>query len=156
MECIRHLLHSSNYVDLNETSGEKARWKLFKCMLFRTNFCSNTRENCNSLTYFYFGNHPRWARYTGHCWKSKDELISNIFLWTTTHRHTHVSWLTKTYIHLFCVNPAYHRENLISVTADWDGWREKERVRERECQGNPCCLHALTMTRIGFKNDFNI
>ena len=24
----------------------------------------------------------RWTRYAGHCWRSKDELISNILLWT--------------------------------------------------------------------------
>ena len=34
----------------------------------------------------------------GHCWWSKDELISNILLWTTTHGHTSVDQPAKTYI----------------------------------------------------------
>ena len=25
----------------------------------------------------------RWTRYAGHCWRSKDELISDVFLWTS-------------------------------------------------------------------------
>ena len=27
-------------------------------------------------------NKVRWTRHAGHCWRSKDELISNILLWT--------------------------------------------------------------------------
>ena len=30
----------------------------------------------------------RRTRYTGNCWKSKDELISDVILWTPTHGHT--------------------------------------------------------------------
>ena len=28
------------------------------------------------------------ARHSGHCWRSKDKLISNILLWTSIHGHT--------------------------------------------------------------------
>ena len=27
----------------------------------------------------------RWTRHAGHCWRSKDELISDILLWTPTY-----------------------------------------------------------------------
>ena len=30
------------------------------------------------------------AKYAGHCWVSKDELISNILLWMATHTETPV------------------------------------------------------------------
>ena len=30
----------------------------------------------------------RRTRHTGHCWRSKDELISDVLLWTTTHGRT--------------------------------------------------------------------
>ena len=47
------------------------------------------------------------AWYTRYCWSSKDELISDILLWTTTHGHTSIGWPVKTYIHQllfrFCV-----------------------------------------------------
>ena len=44
----------------------------------------------------------RWARYAVHCWRSKEELISDIFLWT--HGHTSVGWPATTYIHHLCVD----------------------------------------------------
>ena len=27
----------------------------------------------------------RWTRHTGHCWRSRDELISDVLLWTPTY-----------------------------------------------------------------------
>ena len=30
-------------------------------------------------------NHPKQTRHAVHCWRSTDELISNILLWTPTH-----------------------------------------------------------------------
>ena len=41
----------------------------------------------------------RWTRHAGHCWGSKDEIISNILLWTPTYGHTSIGWPAKTYIH---------------------------------------------------------
>ena len=38
------------------------------------------------------------TRHAGHCWSSKDELVSDILLWTLTHGHTSVGWPAKTYI----------------------------------------------------------
>ena len=36
----------------------------------------------------------RGAKHAGHCWRSKDTLISNILLWTPTHGHTSVGPLS--------------------------------------------------------------
>ena len=33
-----------------------------------------------------------------HCWRSKEELISDVLQWTPIHGHTSVSWATRTYI----------------------------------------------------------
>ena len=41
----------------------------------------------------------RSARHAGHCWKSKDKLISDILQWTPTHEHTNIAWSAKYYIH---------------------------------------------------------
>ena len=32
----------------------------------------------------------RWVRHIGHCWRSKDKLISDILLWTPTHGQTSI------------------------------------------------------------------
>ena len=40
----------------------------------------------------------RWTRYAGHCWRSKDELISDILLWTPSHGWAKAGWPARTYI----------------------------------------------------------
>ena len=40
----------------------------------------------------------RVARHAGHCWKSKDEPISDVLLWTPTHGYASVSRPARTYI----------------------------------------------------------
>ena len=37
-------------------------------------------------------------RHAGHCWRSKDELMSDIFLWTLSHGRAIVSRPTRTYL----------------------------------------------------------
>ena len=49
----------------------------------------------------------RWTKHAGLCWRSEYELISDIFLWTPTHRHTSVGWSTKTYIDQLCEDSRY-------------------------------------------------
>ena len=46
----------------------------------------------------------RWTRQDGHCWWSKDKLITKILLWTPTNGHTSVDQPVKNYIDQFCVN----------------------------------------------------
>ena len=42
------------------------------------------------------------ARYVGHSWRSKDELISDVLLWTSTHGLVNVGRTVRTYMHQFC------------------------------------------------------
>ena len=44
----------------------------------------------------------RWTRHAGHCWRSKDKLLSDGFLGTPTHGHTSVNWPARTYLHQLC------------------------------------------------------
>ena len=34
----------------------------------------------------------RWTRHAGHCWRSKDELISDVLLWTPSNLYTAALW----------------------------------------------------------------
>ena len=44
----------------------------------------------------------RRTRHAGHCWRSRDELISDVFLWTPTYGQAKAGWLAWTSIqHLF-------------------------------------------------------
>ena len=64
----------------------------------------------------------RWTRHAGHCWRSRDELISDVFLWT----------------------PTYGR-----VKARGDEWLGKV---VREDQGYPCLWHDMMMMMIFLDN----
>ena len=54
------------------------------------------------------------VRHAGHCWRNKDELISNVLLWTPTDGHTSVGWPAKIYIHQLCVDTACCLDELAS------------------------------------------
>ena len=44
----------------------------------------------------------RRTRHAGHCWRSKEELISDLLQWTTTHGCVGVGWPARTYLHQLC------------------------------------------------------
>ena len=44
----------------------------------------------------------RQARYAGHCWRSRDELISNVLLWTPSHGRAKAGQPAQTYIQQHC------------------------------------------------------
>ena len=82
------------------------------------------------------------AIHVGHCWRSKEKLISDIHPWTLTHRCASVDELARTYI------KSVRTLDVIWKTC-WDWWliatngereREREREGEKESQGTPCCL----------------
>ena len=70
----------------------------------------------------------RWTRHVGHCWRSKDKLISNILLWTPSHERAKARRPTRTYIQQLCANTGYSLEDLPGAMDDRDRWWE--RVRE--------------------------
>ena len=44
----------------------------------------------------------RWTRHAGNCWRSKDEVISNILQRTSSHGRAKAGQLAKTYIQQLC------------------------------------------------------
>ena len=44
----------------------------------------------------------RRTRYAGHCWRSRDELISNVLLWTPTYGQAKAGRPARTYIQQLC------------------------------------------------------
>ena len=70
----------------------------------------------------------KWTRHVGHCWRCKDELISDILLWNPSHRRAKVEWLARIYIQQLCTDMEYSLKDLPRAMDDRDGWQE--RVRE--------------------------
>ena len=73
-------------------------------------------------------NYPRRIRYVGHCWRSKDKLISKILLWTPLHVWAKVGRPARTYKQL-CASTGYSLE-------DFSGAMDNRQVL-REGQGDP-------------------
>ena len=69
----------------------------------------------------------RRTRYSGHCRRSRDELISGILLRTPSHGQAKVGRPARTYIQQLCANIGCSLENLPGVMDDRDGWRESVR-----------------------------
>ena len=69
----------------------------------------------------------RRTRHVEYCWRSKDELISDILLWTSSHGQTKAGWPARTYIQHLCADIGCSLEDLPEVMEDREGWREIHR-----------------------------
>ena len=97
-------------VDVLDCSLKVSEFKLQSCyyVYFRTNILEKGMNSFIPLSYMLnsskswrqhptkqqlYGNLPpitktiqvRWTRHVEHCWRSRDELISDILLWTPSH-----------------------------------------------------------------------
>ena len=66
--------------------------------------------------------------YAGHCWRSKDELISDVLLWTPTYGCAKVGRPSRTYIQQLCEDTGCNPEDLPEAMNDREKWRERVRI----------------------------
>ena len=69
----------------------------------------------------------RWTRHAGHCWRSWDELISDVLLWNPSHGWAKAGRPARTYIQQLCEDMGCSPENLTEAMNDWEEWRERVR-----------------------------
>ena len=69
----------------------------------------------------------RWTRHTGHCWRSKDELISDVLLRTPTYGRAKAGRPARTYIQQLCEDTGYNLEDLPEAMNDREKWQERVR-----------------------------
>ena len=69
----------------------------------------------------------RRTRYAGHCWRSRDELLSNVLLWTPSHGRAKAGRPARTYMQQLFADTGCSPEDLPEATDDREGWREKVR-----------------------------
>ena len=69
----------------------------------------------------------RRTRHAGHCWRSRDELISDVLLWTPTYCRTNAGRLARAYIQQLCQDRECSHEDLPEAINDREKWREKVR-----------------------------
>ena len=69
----------------------------------------------------------RRNRHVGHCWRSRDELISDVLLWTSSHGWAKAGRPARTYIQQLCADTRCSLEDLPEVMDDREGWQERVR-----------------------------
>ena len=113
-------------------------WTLTKCleksymgttsgcyMLFWTVLGSNNLQNNSySPPSLHFTNHPnKTTRHSGYCWRSTEELIGNVLLWTLPHGQSRFVWtldtIEKTYQEWWSIGTYGKRESKESMLSIW-------------------------------------
>ena len=69
----------------------------------------------------------RRTRHAGHCWRSRDELISDVLLWTPTYGRAKAGRPARTYIQQLCEDTGCSPEDLPGAMNDSEKWRERFR-----------------------------
>ena len=69
----------------------------------------------------------RRTRHAGHCWRSRDELVSDVLLWTPSQGRAKAGHPVQTYIQQLCADTGYRPEDLPKAMDDREGWRERVR-----------------------------
>ena len=118
-------------MDSNKTAGEEARRQLHK------NAASNLEQSWRQhpTRHQLYGHLPpikktiqvRRSRHAGHCWRSRDELISDVLLWTPTHGCAKAGRPAWTYIQQLCEDTGCCPEDLPEAMNDREKWRERVR-----------------------------
>ena len=72
-------------------------------------------------------NQVRRTGHAGHCWRSRDELISDVLLWTPTYGRAKAGRPARTYIQQLCEDTGCCPEDLPEAMNDREKWRERVR-----------------------------
>ena len=68
----------------------------------------------------------RRTRHAGHCWRSRDEIISDVFLWTPSHDRAKAGWPARTCIQQPCEDMECNPEDLPEAMYNRGRWREMD------------------------------
>ena len=82
----------------------------------------------------------RRTRHAGHCWRNKDELTSDILLWTPSLGRAKAGRPGRNYIQQLSADTGYSLEDLPGAMDDREGWLE--RVNK---------IHTDSATRLVFR-----
>ena len=111
-----------HYMDANKTAGEEARRQLHK------NAASNLEQVLTATPHKTPTIRPpapitktiqvRRTRHAGHCWRSRDELISDVLLWTPIYGRAKAGRPAQTYIQQLCEDTECSPEDLPEAMND--------------------------------------
>ena len=78
------------------------------------------------------------TRHAGHCWRTKDEIVSGVLLWTPGYGQSKAGRPARTFIQQLCDDTGCNPEDLPKAMNDRETWTER-------CQGYPCQPHVMMM-----------
>ena len=67
----------------------------------------------------------RRTRHAGNCWRSKDEIVSDVLLWTPAYGQSKAGRPARTYIQQLCDDTGCNPEDLPEAINDRETWRER-------------------------------
>ena len=109
-------------MDANKTAGEEARWQLHKNAASNIELVLAATPKRHQL----YGHLPpitktiqvRRTKHAEHCWRSRDELISDVLLWTPTYGRAKAGRPAETYIRQLYEDTGCSPEDLPEVMND--------------------------------------
>ena len=87
----------------------------------------------------------RRTRHAGHCWRSKDEFISDVLLSTPSYGRAKAGRPARTYIQQLCEDTGCSPEDLPEALNDREEWRE--RVRDIRARRHDMMMMMMTLRR---------
>ena len=69
----------------------------------------------------------RRTRHADHCWRSRDELISDVLIWTPTHGQAKAGRPARTYVQQLCEDTGCSPEDQPEAMNDREKWQESVR-----------------------------
>ena len=96
----------------------------------------------------------RRTRHAGHCWRSNDELVSDVLLWTPTYGQAKAGRPARTRCYVgtsqqLCEDTGCNPEDLSEAMNDREKWREMVRdillaARHHDDDDMYVCIHRVT------------
>ena len=118
-----------HHLDANKMAQEEARWQLHK------NVASNIEQVLAATPHKAPTIWPpppitktiqvRQTRHAGHCWRSRDKLISDLLVWTPTYGWAKAGRPARTYIQQLCEDMGCSSEDQPGAMNDRKKWRER-------------------------------
>ena len=135
-----------HYLDANKTAGKKLDGNYTR--ILRAILNKSWRQH--STKHQLYGHQPpitktvqvRRTSHAGHCWRSRDELTSDVLLWTPTYGREKAGRSARTYIQQLCEDTGCSPEDLPEAMNDREKWRE--RVRDIRAGGTTWWWWLLT------------
>ena len=94
-------------------------------MIWRQRIIKFNEVLCAGLPWISTTVRERRLRFSGHCWRNKNEVVSDLVLWEPKHDKRSVGGQARTFVDLLEVDTRVPRDCLPAAMDDRVGWRKR-------------------------------